>query len=173
MWEAADVLIKAALPLTTSDTKTVSEWISQMATLPQASNLATRILLLTLLFEVRFRPLVPVIHSSKNHQTPSIWDTVEGIEKCRTCLHFMSLQFLIGYNARVRVCCHSCPTLCNPMNCSPWGSSVREILQARTLEWVAMPSSQESSDPGIKLVSLMFLALEGRFFTTSTIWEAQ
>lgn len=52
MWEAADVLIKAALPLTTSDTKTVSEWISQMATLPQASNLATRILLLTLLFEV-------------------------------------------------------------------------------------------------------------------------
>lgn len=52
VWEAADVLIKAALPLTTSDTKTVSEWISQMATLPQASNLATRILLLTLLFEV-------------------------------------------------------------------------------------------------------------------------
>ncbi|XP_035169476.1 E3 ubiquitin-protein ligase HUWE1-like [Oxyura jamaicensis] len=51
VWEAADVLIKAALPLTTSDTKTVSEWISQMATLPQASNLATRILLLTLLFE--------------------------------------------------------------------------------------------------------------------------
>lgn len=53
MWEAADVLIKAAVPLTTSDTKTVSEWTRQMATLPQASNLATRILLLTLLFEVR------------------------------------------------------------------------------------------------------------------------
>ena len=61
MWEAADVLIKAALPLTTSDTKTVSEWISQMATLPQASNLATRILLLTLLFEVTDL-LPPVIH---------------------------------------------------------------------------------------------------------------
>lgn len=52
MWEAADVLIKAAEPLTTSDTKTVSEWTRQMATLPQASKLATRILLLTLLFEV-------------------------------------------------------------------------------------------------------------------------
>uniref|UniRef100_A0A8C7H3H1 E3 ubiquitin-protein ligase HUWE1 n=1 Tax=Oncorhynchus kisutch TaxID=8019 RepID=A0A8C7H3H1_ONCKI len=51
VWEAADVLIKAAVPLTTSDTKTVSEWTRQMATLPQASNLATRILLLTLLFE--------------------------------------------------------------------------------------------------------------------------
>lgn len=52
VWEAANVLIKAAVPLTTSDTKTVSEWTRQMATLPQASNLATRILLLTLLFEV-------------------------------------------------------------------------------------------------------------------------
>ncbi|XP_014870787.1 E3 ubiquitin-protein ligase HUWE1 isoform X12 [Poecilia latipinna] len=52
VWEAADVLIKAAEPLTTSDTKTVSEWTRQMATLPQASKLATRILLLTLLFEV-------------------------------------------------------------------------------------------------------------------------
>ncbi|XP_046895555.1 E3 ubiquitin-protein ligase HUWE1 isoform X4 [Hypomesus transpacificus] len=51
VWEAADVLIKAAVPLTTSDTKTVAEWTRQMATLPQASNLATRILLLTLLFE--------------------------------------------------------------------------------------------------------------------------
>ncbi|XP_037101939.1 E3 ubiquitin-protein ligase HUWE1 isoform X8 [Syngnathus acus] len=51
VWDAADVLIKAAVPLTTSDTKTVSEWTKQMATLPQASKLATRILLLTLLFE--------------------------------------------------------------------------------------------------------------------------
>uniref|UniRef100_A0AAQ4S1K7 E3 ubiquitin-protein ligase HUWE1 n=1 Tax=Gasterosteus aculeatus aculeatus TaxID=481459 RepID=A0AAQ4S1K7_GASAC len=51
VWQAADTLIKAAEPLTTSDTKTVSEWTRQMATLPQASKLATRILLLTLLFE--------------------------------------------------------------------------------------------------------------------------
>ena len=33
----------------------------------------------------------------------------------------------------------SCPTLCNPMDCSPPGSSVHGILQARTLEWAAMP----------------------------------
>jgi len=52
VWDAARVLIKAAEPLTTSDTKTVAEWTRQMATLPQASKLATRILLLTLLFEV-------------------------------------------------------------------------------------------------------------------------
>ena len=35
----------------------------------------------------------------------------------------------------------SCPTLCNPMDCSPPGSSVHGILQARILVWVAMPSS--------------------------------
>ena len=31
-----------------------------------------------------------------------------------------------------------CPTLCDPMDCSPAGSSVRGILQARVLEWVAI-----------------------------------
>ena len=41
----------------------------------------------------------------------------------------------------------SCPTLCNPMDCSPPGSSVHRILQARILEWVAMLSSRGSSRP--------------------------
>ena len=31
-----------------------------------------------------------------------------------------------------------CPTLCDPMDCSPPGSSVHEILQARILEWVTI-----------------------------------
>ena len=35
----------------------------------------------------------------------------------------------------------SCPTLCNPMNCSLPGFSVHGIPQARILEWVAVPSS--------------------------------
>ena len=37
------------------------------------------------------------------------------------------------------------PTLCSHVNCSPPGSSVHGILQARILEWVAMPSSRGSS----------------------------
>ena len=41
----------------------------------------------------------------------------------------------------------SCPTLCNPTDCSPPGPSVQGILQARILEWVAMPSSRGSSQP--------------------------
>ena len=38
-----------------------------------------------------------------------------------------------------------CPTRCNPMNYSPPGSSVNGILQARILEWVAIPFSRGSS----------------------------
>ena len=38
-----------------------------------------------------------------------------------------------------------CLTVCYPMDCSPPGSSVPEILQARILEWVAIPFSRGSS----------------------------
>ena len=44
----------------------------------------------------------------------------------------------------------SCPTLCNPMDCTPPGSSVHGILQARILECVAMPSSRDLLKPGIR-----------------------
>ena len=47
----------------------------------------------------------------------------------------------------------SCLTLCNPMDCSPPGSSVHEIFQARILEWVAISFSRgifptQGSNPG-------------------------
>ena len=38
-----------------------------------------------------------------------------------------------------------CSAVCDPMDCSPPGPSVGGILQARILEWVAMPSSRGSS----------------------------
>ena len=41
----------------------------------------------------------------------------------------------------------SCPTLCDPMDCSLPGSSVHGISQARILEWVAIPSFGESFQP--------------------------
>ena len=40
------------------------------------------------------------------------------------------------------VCAQSCPTLWDPMDCIPPGSSVHGILQARILEWVAVPFSR-------------------------------
>ena len=68
----------------------------------------------------------------------------------------------------------SCPTLCDPMKCSPPGSSVHGTLQARILEWVAVPSSRASSWPGDQTcVSYNYLHLAGGFFTTSATWEAQ
>ena len=47
----------------------------------------------------------------------------------------------------LRLVAQLCQTLCDPMDCSPPGSSVRVIFQARILEWVAMPSSRGSSQP--------------------------
>ena len=53
---------------------------------------------------------------------------------------------------QINMCVHakspqSCLTLCDPMDCSQPGSSVHGILQVRILEWVAMPSSSNSSPP--------------------------
>ena len=60
-----------------------------------------------------------------------------------------------------------CPTLCDPMNCCPPGSDVRGILQARILEWVAIPFSRRSSQSRDQtLVS----CIAGRFFT---IWATR
>ena len=51
-----------------------------------------------------------------------------------------------------------CPTLCDPMNCSPPGSSVHGILQEWIMEWVAIPFSRDLPDSGIKLGSLALQA---------------
>ena len=64
-----------------------------------------------------------------------------------------------------------CPTLCTPMDCSPPGSSVMGILQARILEWVACPPPRDLL-PGMEPASLMSPALAGRFFTTRNIWKS-
>ena len=60
----------------------------------------------------------------------------------------------------------SCSSLCDPLGCSPPGSSVHGVFQARILEWVAMPSSRGSSCPGDRTTLLTSPALAGGFFTT-------
>ena len=65
----------------------------------------------------------------------------------------------------VRVCTHarvyvqSCPTLCNPLNCSPLGSLVNRIFQARTLEWLPFPPPGDLPEPGLEHESPASLAL--------------
>ena len=58
--------------------------------------------------------------------------------------------------------CESCLTLCNSMDCSPPGSSVHGILQARILEWVAFPFSRGSSQPRYRTQAS---PIASRFFT--------
>ena len=66
-------------------------------------------------------------------------------------------------------CCFSQVRLCSPMDCNLPGPSVHGILQARILEWVAIPSSRGFSPPrdGTCISSYVSSALAGRFFTTS------
>ena len=97
-------------------------------------------------------------------------------------LWFMGLQ-RVGHNERLNwtelnyytcacVLSHfSCLTLCNSMDCSPSGSSVLGILQARILEWVAMPFSGDVPNQGIEPMSSMSPTLAVRFFTTNTTWD--
>ena len=59
--------------------------------------------------------------------------------------NFLNLRFQVIAAAAESL--QSCLTLCNPMDCSLPGSSFHRILQARILEWVAMPSSRGSSQP--------------------------
>ena len=72
----------------------------------------------------------------------------------------------------------SCPTLCDPMDCSSPGSSVHGILQARILEWVAISFFQGSSRPrdrtlisciGRRLISLLVLLLRCSQFNVKDI----
>ena len=56
-----------------------------------------------------------------------------------------------------------CLILLQPQDCSPSGSSVHGILQARILEWVAISFSRDLPHPGIECISP---ALAGKFFTT-------
>ena len=77
---------------------------------------------------------------------------------------FLSLWWN-SYTSSMCMCAKS--LLCNPIDHSLPGSSVHGILQARTLEWVVMPSSRGSSWPRGRTTSLTSHVLASRFFTAS------
>ena len=74
-----------------------------------------------------------------------------------TCTESLAVTIGRDTHARKRVFVHAqaCPILCNPMGCSPPGSSVHGILQGRILEWVAMPSSSRGSSRPVNQISLL------------------
>jgi len=65
------------------------------------------------------------------------------------CVHLHECVYMCVYGCMYAKMLQLCPTFCDPTDCSPPGSSVYGILQARTLEWVAMPSCRGLSDSGI------------------------
>ena len=81
------------------------------------------------------------------------------------CLLFFRFSFSLRWFCLVT---ESCPTLRDPMDCSPPGSSVHGILQARRLEWVVVSFTRDLPDPGIEPRSP---ALADRFFTIWATWE--
>ena len=72
--------------------------------------------------------------------------------------------------ARVRA--QSCLTLCDPMDCSPPGSSVHEIFQARILEWVAISYSRGSSQPGDRTCVSCISCIGRQILYHCATWEA-
>ena len=69
-----------------------------------------------------------------------------------------------------------CLTLCDPMDCSPPDSSVHGILQARILEWVAIPFSKSEIDSHSDLprskfhCCLLAVAYQASFLTSLNIY---
>ena len=74
--------------------------------------------------------------SSAPNTTAYIYFTSDGL-----------LFVILKWHACVCWVVQSCPTLWNPVDCSPPGSSVHRIFQARILEWAAISLSRGSSRP--------------------------
>ena len=72
------------------------------------------------------------------------------MKRCSTSLFISKTQIKTRYHlilSKWSEVAQLCPTLCDPVNCSPPGSSILGILQARILEWVAISFSRGTSRP--------------------------
>ena len=122
------------------------------------------------LFQILKDDAVKVLHSIcqqiwKTQQWPQDWERSVFIPvpkkgNTKECSNYRTIA-LISHASKVmlkilqtrlqqyvnRVHAQSCPTLCDPMDCIPSGSSVHGILQTRILEWIAISYSRGSSQP--------------------------
>ena len=95
---------------------------------------------------------------------PSTESLKKAFSICTSHLTMVSLH----YESESEVA-QSCPTLCNPMDCSLSGFSVHGIFQARVLKWIVISFSKGSSRPRNRtLVS----CIAGRRFTVWATREA-
>ena len=112
---------------------------------------------------------------------------------CYVCNHFMSKE-KISMHAIILKCCiakkcslsseasargsvcsvaQSCPTLCDPMDCSPPDSSVHGILRQEYWSGLPCPPPGDLPNPEIEPTSLTSPALAGGLFIPSLTWEAR
>ena len=96
---------------------------------------------------------------------------IHGVTKSRTRLSDWTELKIPWSDVLLRVLvAQSCLTLCDPMDYSLLGFSVHGILQARILEWIAIPFSRGTSQPRDRtLVS----CITGRFFTVWATGKSQ
>ena len=72
--------------------------------------------------------------------------------KSKTTVSYDGEEYIVEGHRKIygsKQAAQLCPTLCDPMDCRLVGSSVTGILQARILEWVAMPTSGDLPNPEI------------------------
>ena len=67
----------------------------------------------------------------------------------------------------------SCPTLSDPTDCSPPGSSIHGIFQARVLEWVVIAFSVTGTEDVLKLEVPPLKHVQGKYVTLSLDWVAR
>ena len=118
-------------------------------------------------FFLHFAPLVSFFHDRSFLQ---ITDNPKLLWKLSWLVGLVDIE--IQSKMMCILSLQSCPTLCDAMGWSLPSSSVHGILQARTLEWVTMPSSRGSSQPR-DWTRISSPALAGGVFTTSAILKAQ
>ena len=73
--------------------------------------------------------------------------TVPNWERSMSRLYIVTLLFNLHAECTVLIAPQLCPSLCNPTDYTPPGSSVHGVLQARILEWVAISFSRGSMRP--------------------------
>ena len=84
-------------------------------------------------------------------------------------LHLPNRNHYSIFHVCTLVYAQSCLTLCDPLDCSPPGSSVHGISQERILEWVAISSSQRFFQPRNQICISCVSCTASEFFTTELL----
>ena len=85
-------------------------------------------------------------YSSDLHP-PTLWTSQEAGAGSFLFIHCTHSASTLPTHTHTHTFAQLCPILCDPMDCSPPGSSIHGILQARILEWITIPFSRGSSLP--------------------------